>query len=224
MVMQSVVMAQLFGGGGTGGSTASTILSLVPFALIFVIFYFLVILPQQKRAKQQKALLEALKKGDKVVTASGIWGTVTNLGKATVTLQIADTTKIRIQRDQIARLRGGDDEEKGRRPAVRREEEELGPDDRVDADLREQTGEDGGETGNEDGGRNHAPMRCDSRFVTGDHAEVGGHQWQHARVRERCDAGAEQRDVRAGVHVMTIACGELVATPRRARMVSSVWS
>jgi preprotein translocase subunit YajC len=113
MVMQSVVMAQLFGGGGAGsGSTASTILSLVPFALIFVIFYFLVILPQQKRSKQQKALLEALKKGDKVVTASGIWGTISNIGKETVTLQIADTTKIRIQRDQIARLRGGDDEDK----------------------------------------------------------------------------------------------------------------
>ena len=113
MVMQSVVMAQLFGGGtGGSGSTASTILSLIPFALIFVIFYFLVILPQQKRSKQQKALLEALKKGDKVVTASGIWGTVTNLGKDTVTLQISDNTKIRIQRDQIARLRGGDDEDK----------------------------------------------------------------------------------------------------------------
>jgi preprotein translocase subunit YajC len=113
MVMQSVVMAQLFGGGGSGsGSSSSTFLSLIPFALIFVIFYFLVIMPQQKRTKQQKALLEALKKGDKVVTASGIWGTVTNLGKETVTLQIADSTKIRMQRDQIARLRGGDDEEK----------------------------------------------------------------------------------------------------------------
>ena len=115
MFFQSVVMAQLFGGGGTGAgasSTTSTILSLAPFALIFVIFYFLVILPQQKRSKQQKALLEALKKGDKVVTASGIWGTISNLGKDTVTLQIADTTKIRIQRDQIARLRGGDDEDK----------------------------------------------------------------------------------------------------------------
>ena len=111
MFMQSVVMAQLFGGGGSG-STSGTILSLIPFALIFVIFYFLVILPQQKRSKQQKALLEALKKGDKVVTASGIWGTLTNLGKETVTLQIADNTKIRIQRDQIARLRGGDDEDK----------------------------------------------------------------------------------------------------------------
>ena len=74
--------------------------------LIFVIFYFLVILPQQKRQKQQKAMLEALKKGDKVVTASGIWGTITNIGKETVTLQIADNTKIRMQRDHIARLRG----------------------------------------------------------------------------------------------------------------------
>ena len=111
MVMQSVAWAQGLGGGAAGAnSTYGTILSLLPFALIFVIFYFLVILPQQKRSKQQKALLEALKKGDKVVTASGIWGTVTNLGKATVTLQIADSAKIRIERDQIARLRGGDDE------------------------------------------------------------------------------------------------------------------
>ena len=108
MVMQSVAWAQGIGGGGSG---SSTFLSLIPFVLIFVIFYFLVILPQQKRSKQQKALLEALKKGDKVVTASGIWGTVTNLGKETVTLQIADSTKIRMQRDQIARLRG-DDEDK----------------------------------------------------------------------------------------------------------------
>jgi len=109
MVMQSVAWAQGFGGGS---SSYSTLLSLIPFVLIFVIFYFLVILPQQKRSKQQKALLEALKKGDKVVTASGIWGTVTNLGKETVTLQIADSTKIRMQRDQIARLRGGDEEDK----------------------------------------------------------------------------------------------------------------
>lgn len=86
-------------------------LSLVPFVLIFVIFYFLLILPQQKKQKQQKTMLEALKKGDKVVTASGIWGTVTNLGKETVTLQIADNTKIKMQREYVARLRG-DDEDK----------------------------------------------------------------------------------------------------------------
>lgn len=88
-----------------------SLVSLVPFVLIFVIFYFLLILPQQKRQKQQKKLLEALKKGDKVITASGIWGTIANLGKDTVTLQIADNTKIKIQREHIARLRG-DEEDK----------------------------------------------------------------------------------------------------------------
>ena len=108
MVMQSVAWAQGIGGGS---SSSGTLLSFIPFVLIFVIFYFLLILPQQKRQKQQKALLEALKKGDKVITASGIWGTVTNLGKETLTLQIADSTKIRIQREQIARLRR-DDEDK----------------------------------------------------------------------------------------------------------------
>ena len=75
-------------------------------------FLFLAHFAATKTPKQQKALLEALKKGDKVVTASGIWGTVTNLGKETVTLQIADSAKIRIQREQIARLRGGDEEDK----------------------------------------------------------------------------------------------------------------
>lgn len=108
MVMESVAWAQGLGGGGSSGGT---ILSFVPFVLIFVIFYFLLILPQQKKQKQQKAMLEALKKGDKVVTSSGIWGTVTNLGKETVTLQIADNTKIKMQRDFIARVRG-DEEDK----------------------------------------------------------------------------------------------------------------
>jgi preprotein translocase subunit YajC len=49
--------------------------------------------------------LGAIKKGDKVITSSGIWGTVTNLDKETVTLQIADNTKIRLQRDHISSIR-----------------------------------------------------------------------------------------------------------------------
>lgn len=106
-VMASVAWAQGLGGGGAG---SGTLLSLVPFVLIFVIFYFLLILPQQKRQKQQKKMLEDLKKGDKVITASGIWGTVTNLGKQTVTLQIADTTKIKLQKEHIAKLRADEDD------------------------------------------------------------------------------------------------------------------
>lgn len=109
-VLQSVAWAQ---GSGGGGGTSSTLVSLVPFVLIFALFYFLLILPQQKRQKQQKTMLEALKKGDKVVTSSGIWGTVTNLGKDTVTLQIADNTKIKMQRDYIARVRTEQEEQQG---------------------------------------------------------------------------------------------------------------
>ena len=104
--MMSVAWAQ----GAASGSTGSTILSFLPFVLIFVIFYFLLILPQQKRQKKLKAMLEALKKGDKVVTSSGIWGTITNLGKETVTVQIADNTKIKVQRDHIARVRIDEEE------------------------------------------------------------------------------------------------------------------
>jgi preprotein translocase subunit YajC len=112
MMMESIAWAQGAGGGGAGGGGFGTggLLSFVPFVLIFVVFYFLLIRPQQKRQKEQKALLEALKKGDKIVTTSGIWGTVTNLGKETVTLQIADNTKVRMQRENIARVRGEDED------------------------------------------------------------------------------------------------------------------
>jgi preprotein translocase subunit YajC len=107
MMWESVAWAE--GTGGSGGA-AGGLLSLVPFVLIFVIFYFLLILPQQRKQKQLKLMLDALKKGDKIVTASGIWGTVTNLGKDTVTLQIADNTKIKIQREHIARLRADEED------------------------------------------------------------------------------------------------------------------
>ncbi len=96
--------------GNGGGGGPGLLLSLVPFLLIFAVFYFLLILPQQKRQKHLKEMLDQLKKGDKVVTASGIWGTITNIGKHTVTLQIADNTKIKMQREHIARVRTEEDE------------------------------------------------------------------------------------------------------------------
>ena len=77
MWMESVAWAQQAG----KRIGIRTLLSLVPLVLIFVIFYFMLILPQQKKQKQQKAMMEGLKKGDKVITYFGIWGTVTNLEK-----------------------------------------------------------------------------------------------------------------------------------------------
>jgi preprotein translocase subunit YajC len=88
--------------GEAAPDSSAGLLSLIPFVLIFIVFYFLLILPQQRRRKKQQELLEAIKKGDKVITSSGIWGTVTNMDKETVTLQIADNTKIRLQRDHIS--------------------------------------------------------------------------------------------------------------------------
>jgi preprotein translocase subunit YajC len=91
--------------GGASSDSSAGLLSLIPFLLIFVVFYFLLILPQQRRQKKLRELLDSLKKGDKVITTSGIWGTVTNLDKETATLQISDNTKIRLQRDHIASIR-----------------------------------------------------------------------------------------------------------------------
>ncbi len=76
--------------------------SFVPFILIFVLFYFLLIRPQQTKQKKHRALLESLKKGDKVVTNSGILGTVMNLSKDVVTLQAGENVKLRILRDSIS--------------------------------------------------------------------------------------------------------------------------
>jgi len=109
-MMLSVMGSAAWAQGSTPAGGASTLISFVPFILIFVIFYFLLILPQQKRQKKLRTMLEALKKGDKIVTTGGIWGTVTNLGKDTVTLQISDATKIKVQRDHIARLRTDDED------------------------------------------------------------------------------------------------------------------
>jgi len=92
-------------------SITEQLLQMLPmFILIVVIFYFLIYRPQKQQREKHKALLNELKKGDKVVTSSGIWGTVTNIGKETVTLQVAENAKIKVIREHIARLRGDDND------------------------------------------------------------------------------------------------------------------
>ena len=103
--MASVAWAQ--GAGAAEGPAG--LLSLVPFILIFVIFYFLLILPQQRKQKEHKKMIEELKKGDKIITSSGIWGTITRLEKDHATIQIDDNTKVKIQRENIARKRTTDE-------------------------------------------------------------------------------------------------------------------
>lgn len=75
--------------------------SLLPLILIFAIFYFLLIRPQQKRQKERNAMLQALKKGDKVVTIGGIHGTILDITEEKVTLKVSDTTKIVFERNAV---------------------------------------------------------------------------------------------------------------------------
>jgi len=74
---------------------------LVPLALMFGIMYFLVILPQSRQRKKVQAMLAAIKNGDKVVTNSGIYGTINGMDGDTIILKIADNVKIRIARAAI---------------------------------------------------------------------------------------------------------------------------
>jgi len=87
------------GAPGEGG-----LLSLLPLVIIFVVFYFLLIRPQQKRAKEHKAMVEALGKGDEVITNGGLLGKITRVGDSFVTLEIAEGTTVRIQRAAVAAL------------------------------------------------------------------------------------------------------------------------
>ncbi len=77
---------------------------LVPLILIMVIFYFLLIRPQQKRLKQHRAMVESLKKGDKIITNGGIHGTITDVKEDFLKVEIADGVRIRLQRDAVSSL------------------------------------------------------------------------------------------------------------------------
>lgn len=86
-------------GGEGGGSMVST---LIMFGAIFAIFYFMIIRPQQKKAKEKETLLSALKKGDKVVTNSGMHGTIAGLDDKTCLVDFGNNIKIKFDRSAVA--------------------------------------------------------------------------------------------------------------------------
>jgi len=90
-------------GGGAGGAS-QLMPTLVMFGAMFAIFYFLMIRPQQKQKQDRERMLSAIKRGDKVVTTSGMFGTVTNLTDKTVTLRVADQVKLEFERGAVARV------------------------------------------------------------------------------------------------------------------------
>lgn len=87
--------------GAAPAGAAGGIASFVPLILIFVVFYFLLIRPQQKKAKEHQAYLSDLKKGEKIITGGGIHGRITGLTDSTVTLEIAENVRIKVTRSSI---------------------------------------------------------------------------------------------------------------------------
>ena len=93
-------------GGGAPGLLGNPIWMMV---IVMGIFYVMLILPQQRQRKKTQAMLAALKNGDKIVTTSGIYGTVNGIDGDTVILKIADQVKIRILRSAIAQVEAPED-------------------------------------------------------------------------------------------------------------------
>jgi len=87
--------------GGEGGGMVSTI---IMFGAIFLIFYFMIIRPQQKKAKNRDKLLSNLEKGDKIITNGGLHGIIAGLDEKTLLLQISDNLKVKVERSAISQV------------------------------------------------------------------------------------------------------------------------
>jgi len=95
--MISSAFAQAPAGGGADGG----MMNILFIVLMFVIIYFLMIRPQMKRAKEQRTMIEALQKGDEVITAGGVLGRISKMGEAYVTIEIAPNTEVSVQKAAV---------------------------------------------------------------------------------------------------------------------------
>jgi len=81
-----------------------SLMGMLPIILMFIVLWFIMIRPQMKKAKEQRALLEALQKGDEVVTGGGLAGRITKVGENYITLEVADKVEIAIQKGAVASI------------------------------------------------------------------------------------------------------------------------
>lgn len=95
-------------GGGLGGGAPELLLQLAPFVAIMAVFYFLIIRPQQKRAKEHREALAAIRRNDRIVTTGGLVGIVTKVtdGEEMLTVEIAAGVRVQVVRGMVAEVRG----------------------------------------------------------------------------------------------------------------------
>lgn len=87
-----------------GGAGGSGLIGILPMVLIFVVFYFLLIRPQQKRAKEHRAMVASLEEGDEIVTNGGVLGKITEVDDNFASVQIAEGITVKVQRPAISQM------------------------------------------------------------------------------------------------------------------------
>lgn len=93
-----------FAQAAAGGDTQSTLMNMLPLVLMFVVLYFVMIRPQMRKQKEHKAMVEALAKGDEIVTAGGLLGKVSKLGETSIGVEIASGVEIQLQRTAVVQV------------------------------------------------------------------------------------------------------------------------
>jgi preprotein translocase subunit YajC len=99
-----VFISSAYAQAAGAGDTQSTLLSMLPLVLMFVVLYFVMIRPQMKRQKEHKAMIEALAKGDEVVTAGGFLAKVSKIGETYIGVELADGMEVQMQRTAVVQV------------------------------------------------------------------------------------------------------------------------
>ncbi len=100
----SSAFAQTAPAAAAEGGMQSSLMSMLPLVLMFVVLYFVMIRPQMKKQKEHRAMIDALAKGDEVVTGGGLLGKVAKLTESTVSLEVANGVEIQIQRSAVVQI------------------------------------------------------------------------------------------------------------------------
>jgi preprotein translocase subunit YajC len=103
-VFISSAFAQTAPAAAAGGGAESTLFSLLPLVLMFVVLYFIMIRPQMKKQKEHKAMIEALAKGDEVIIAGGVMGRVAKLGESYLGVEVANGVELQVQRGAVVQV------------------------------------------------------------------------------------------------------------------------
>ena len=108
LLVTNAAMAHAQGAAQPGGPFGGGLVGMAPWIMIFAVFYFLLIRPQQKQANEQKKMLNALKRGDRILTQGGLYGTISAVKGKALEIKLNDEVKVYIARSAVSQVVGED--------------------------------------------------------------------------------------------------------------------